>query len=437
MERFRLFASSSETECRGERSALAELVHGDPLLRRFFTIFAVEQPRAADSALPRSRSAALDECDVFVGIFGETYGNAAGSVSPMEEEFDRATAGGKMRLIFVKGGDDANRDPRMTALIRKARQSVVCATFTDARSFRAEVHETLVDYLADGGKIRIPRLDEEVCEKASLDDLGEEPFRAFSTRARISTLRRRGDTSEIGEVLRHLHLGDEGRLTNAAVLLFGACPRNFFPSAVIECVEFRGVHDTAPIAGTSLVEEPVFGAIDRATDFVMRRLDSRTGSRTHDRGAPRHPEIPSAVVSEAIVNALAHRDYASRSGVRINVFRDRVEVTNPGRPAPLLMMFGLARSHCAWPRNNLIASTLRRTPYMEEVGGGTLRMIDGCRRARLPDPKFTVTSGFSVELSRRESGDGSQRWGEDVGGTHGRIDRNLGTFPGGIEMRGA
>lgn len=386
MEPYRLFVSGSDAEFRGERRALEELVRRNPLLRRFFTVAAVERPRAADSALPRPRGAALDECDVFVGLFGQTYGQAAGMRSPAEEEFDRATAGGKVRLIFVKEGDDARRDPRMTALVRKARQSVVYATFTDSRSLCAEVHEALVDYLADGGKIRTPRLDEEVCARASLDDLGEAPVRAFLTRARTSTLRQFGNPPEIREVLRHLRLGDERRLTNAAVLLFAACPRNFFPSAVIECVEFRGVNEAAPVVETSFVEEPVFGAIDRATDFVMKRLDTRVESRADGLKAPHHPEIPSAVVSEAIVNALAHRDYASRSGVRINVFRDRVEVTNPGRLTPLLMMSGLARSHCSVPRNELISRTLRQTPYMEEVGTGTLRMIEvvGGRVCRIP-----------------------------------------------------
>ena len=144
MKRFRLFVSCLEAEFRDERRMLEEQVRGNPVLGRCFTVSLVERPCAADSAPSPVRRDALDECDLFVALFGATYGGGAGSVSPTEEEFDRATAGRKKRLLFVKGGDDAKRDPRMAALIHKAEQSAVRTDFTDSDSLRAAVLDSLV-----------------------------------------------------------------------------------------------------------------------------------------------------------------------------------------------------------------------------------------------------------------------------------------------------
>ena len=66
----------------------------------------------------------VDRCDVYLGLFGNEYGyEDAKGLSPTEREFDRATAAGKERLIFVKGDKDSARHPKMQALVRKAGRS--------------------------------------------------------------------------------------------------------------------------------------------------------------------------------------------------------------------------------------------------------------------------------------------------------------------------
>lgn len=399
MKRFRLFVSGLEAEFRDERRMLEEQVRGNPVLRRCFTVSLVERPFVTDSAPSPARRDALDKCDVFVGLFGAAYGDAAGSISPTEEEFDRASVGRKKRLIFVKGGDDAQRDPRMTALIRKAEQSAVRTDFTDSDSLRAAVLDSLVTYLLDYGVLRTERFDEAGCPRASLADLGEEPVGAFLRCAREPVRRRLGHDPGVAEVLRYLDLGDDERLTNAAVLLFGACPTKFHPSAVIKCVQFHGLNAASPIVATSFVEGPIFGAIERATEFVLSRLPSRMGLRTDGLKAPRGPQFPEAVVTEAIVNAVAHRDYFSAASVQVMLFPDRLEIINPGKLPTSLSVSALSEPHPSVPRNRAIVRALRQTRYMETKGTGTLRMIDGCRQAGLPAPKFRRDSGPWVHLA--------------------------------------
>ena len=118
---FRIFVSSVQKELAEERRAVRDFVQGDPLLRRYFSVFLFEDLSASDRRADEVYLKEVDRGDVYVGLFGQEYGVAGGKApSPTEKEFDRATAKGKTRLIFVKGSDDKGRDPRMLQLIRRA-----------------------------------------------------------------------------------------------------------------------------------------------------------------------------------------------------------------------------------------------------------------------------------------------------------------------------
>ena len=120
MNPLHIFISSVQGELAEERAALRDYVRGDPLIRRFFEVFLFEDAPASDRRPDQLYLDEVDRCDVYVGLFGLDYGNEdEEGVSPTEREFDRATAVGVHRLIFVKGSDDA-RHPKMQALIRKA-----------------------------------------------------------------------------------------------------------------------------------------------------------------------------------------------------------------------------------------------------------------------------------------------------------------------------
>ena len=114
-----VFISSVQKELQAERQAVKAFVEGDPLLRRYFTAFVFEDLPASDRRADDVYLDEVDRCAVYVGIFGQSYGfEDADGVSPTEREFDRATAQGKPRLIFVKGAtsraasQDAGTDPQ-------------------------------------------------------------------------------------------------------------------------------------------------------------------------------------------------------------------------------------------------------------------------------------------------------------------------------------
>jgi len=116
-----LFISSVQKKLAEERRAVAEHVRRDPLLRQFFDVFLFEELPARDRRADEIYLDKVDEAAVYVGIFGDEYGfEDKTGISPTQREFDRATVRGIPRLIFVKGDNDAAREPKMAAFVRKA-----------------------------------------------------------------------------------------------------------------------------------------------------------------------------------------------------------------------------------------------------------------------------------------------------------------------------
>lgn len=133
---------------------------------------------------------------------------------------------------------------------------------------------------------------------------------------------------------------------------------------------------------------PGLEVIDQAVEFVLGKLDRSVGTRARTNQAPGDFEIPRSAITEAIVNAVAHRNYRNNGFVQVIVYADRVEVWNPGELPPGLTPAMLREPHGAIPRNPLIAEALFRVKYVEKAGTGTTDMIADCLQAGLPEPSF-------------------------------------------------
>lgn len=107
MSRIRFFISSVQGEFSEERAAIRDHLRDDALLRRFFDEFLFEDAPALDRRPERLYLEEVERSDIYVGLFGSDYGSEDDEgVSPTEREFDRASASGSHRLIFVKGVGD-------------------------------------------------------------------------------------------------------------------------------------------------------------------------------------------------------------------------------------------------------------------------------------------------------------------------------------------
>ncbi|MDV2481931.1 DUF4062 domain-containing protein [Methanoculleus sp. Wushi-C6] len=397
----RIFISSVQKEFAEERAALRDYLQGDALMRRFFEVFLFEDVPAADR---RTDDQYLDEvrrCDIYVGLFGNDYGseNAEG-VSPTEREFDLATTEGKYRLIYVRGMDDDARQPKMRALVRRAQAGLIRKRFNTPSELVAGLYAALVEYLEEKQLIRSGPFDAAPCTKATLEHLDPERMAWFLRTARATRRFSLAPNASSADLLEHLNLLDDGHLTNAAVLLFGKQPQRFLISSEIKCAHFHGTEVAKPIPSYQVYKGTVFDLVDAAVDFVLSKIALSVGTREAGPQAPVRYEIPKEVVAEAIVNAVAHRDYTSNGSVQVMLFADRLEIWNPGTLPPSLTLEKLRQAHGSVPGNPLLAEPMYLTGYIERMGTGTRDMIRHCTEAGLPEPEFAVSDGFQTIIRR-------------------------------------
>lgn len=402
MKPLRIFTSSVQKEFARERAALRDYLAADPLLRRFFEVFLFEDLPAADRRSNAVYLAEAAECDLYLGLFGNDYGveDAAG-LSPTEREFNRATELGKPRLIYVKGTDDASRHPKMLALVRRAGSELIRRRFTDTASLIPALYASLVTFLEERRLIAGGPFDAAPCRGATVRDLNTAAMKDFIRDARASRGFPLKESASGKELLTHLNLLDDSQPTHAAVLLFGKEPQRFMPSSEIKCAHFHGTEVAKPIPSYQVYRGTLFVLVDQAVDFVMSKLALSVGTRAESAQVPVAYEIPREVVAEGIVNAVAHRDYASTGSVQVMLFADRLEIWNPGRLPSSLTLARLREPHGSVPHNPLLAESLYLTKYIERMGTGTRDMIRRCRDAGLPEPEFRVTDGFTVTIRRQ------------------------------------
>ena len=402
MNHIRIFISSVQKEFAQEREALRDYLHGDPLMRKFFDFFLFEDVPASDRRPDALYLDEVEQSDLYVGLFGNDYGTEdADGISPTEREFDQATASGVQRLIFVKGTNDNVRHPKMQALISKAQAGLIRKRFNTSEELVTALYTALVEYLDSKALVRSGPFDAAPCLKASLDDLDTERMTRFIRTARRARSFRLTEDTSPEELLVHLNLlNDDGKPTNAAVLVFGKTPQQFLISSGVKCAHYHGTEVAKPIPSHQIYNGTAFQLVDQAVDFVLSKIALSVGTRAESVQAPIAYEIPKEVVTEAIVNAVAHRDYTDNASVQVMLFADRLEVSNPGRLAPSLTLEQLRDTHRSVPSNPLLARSLYLNQYIEEMGTGTLDMIRRCRDAGLLEPEFTDSGGFKATIWR-------------------------------------
>lgn len=387
---YKIFISSVQKELAAERRAVKDFITHDPLLSRFISdVFLFEDIPAGDRKPDDIYLGEVEQSDIYLAIFGNQYGwkNKDGK-SPTELEFEHATKMHRERLVFVKGNDDKAREPEMAKLVSRAGRQVTRRRFSDTPGLIREVYASLVECLENRGVIRSTPFDDSVCNGATLRDVDSAEVKAFvETAEAAGRLKLKGSRGPKA-VLLNFNLLRDGRPNNAAMLLFGKNPRRFFSNAQVHCFHFHGTKKRKPIASQQPYEGRLLEVIDQAVEFVLGKIDRSVGTRIESSQAPVEFEIPRPVIAEAIVNAVAHRNYRHNGFVQVIVFADRIEVWNPGELPPGLTPELLRKPHGPIPRNPLIAEPLFRVKYVEKAGTGTTDMIDDCRKAGLPEPDF-------------------------------------------------
>lgn len=237
--------------------------------------------------------------------------------------------------------------------------------------------------------------ESQIVEGAGLDDLDPARVERYLERVLMGAPE---DTVQALLARGCLSHDDEGQVgpTVAGILLFGRNPQRFLRSAEIICVRYAGTS-----MGDEFVRQDVGGAladqIRQAEAFVVgnMRRDMRIAGFAREDSS----EYPVPVVREAIVNAVAHRDYSVRGeGIRLLMYSDRLEVYSPGRLPGHVTLENLKDER--YSRNEAVVAVLSDIGYIERLGYGIDRMMAAMQEAGLPQPVFEETAaGFKVTLS--------------------------------------
>lgn len=202
---------------------------------------------------------------------------------------------------------------------------------------------------------------------------------------------------DIESILMGLELIQDGRLLNAAVVLFGKNVGSQFPQCEIRLARFRGMDKQPDFTDNRQYKDHAFGLLRRAEVFLLDHVPIAGELASGSMIRRDIPWYPPRATREALANALCHRDYSIPGGaVALAMFDDRLEIISPGE-----FHFGLTADkmtvpHESRPWNPLIANTFYRAGVIERWGSGTTNMVHWCEENGNPVPEWQERSGSVV-----------------------------------------
>ena len=205
-------------------------------------------------------------------------------------------------------------------------------------------------------------------------------------------------------ILQKLNLLEKGKLRRAAVLLFGKNPKKFYITAYIKIGKFVSATD---LISTDDIEGNLFDQVDKAIE--MLRVKYLLSNITYE-GIYRkdNMEYPEEALREAIINAVIHRNYMG-AHTQLRIDPDSLNLWNEGGLPPGIAVADLKKWHLSRPRNELLADVFFKAGMIEAWGRGTVKIVDECKKAGLPEPEFREEfGGLSVNFRKADKAQEAQ-----------------------------
>ncbi len=232
------------------------------------------------------------------------------------------------------------------------------------------------------------RWDNQPC-KSSVKDLNERKMKDFVKRAGLVW-------DKVENVLEKLGLFQDGQLLNAAPLFFAK-----EPELQLRCAVFAST-DSATIIDRHDFSGDILELIEEAQKYILKNI--HIGMKLDGLYRVDVPEISVAAMREAIINAFCHRDYRDPDYVQVAIFKDRVEIRNPGELYGGLTIDQIRKGNVSRRRNPLIAELLRRIQMVETWGRG-MRLI----LAEEPTVQFREVAQLFIAAFNRPSYDRAEK----------------------------
>ena len=232
----------------------------------------------------------------------------------------------------------------------------------------------------------------------SLDEIDPETVRKFIRMASRNGRLKTAD-EDIKTILKKLKLIIDGKLTNAAIMLFGNDPQKYFINALVRVGRFK---DEITIIGDRRIEGNLFKQIEEAEEAIKNFINVRYEITGEQLTRKNIWDYPLEAIREALLNAVIHRDYFKYNvQTQIKIFNDWIWFFNIGGLPEGITLEQLKTTHPSVARNPLIIHTFYLAGLIEEYGSGIGRIMDSLKEANLPGPEFKEEfAGFSLYLRK-------------------------------------
>ena len=237
--------------------------------------------------------------------------------------------------------------------------------------------------------------DDVIEPRAGFEDIDEKTVSTYLKASENAGRLPENERLALPELLEKLRLTENGQLKRAALILFGKDPGRFYPNSFVKIGRFGS--NEADIK----FQETEEGNIIQLLQAVLTQLNHKflirpiefEGMHRIEKG-----EYPVAAIREMLLNALVHRNYMG-APIQIRVYDDKISIWNEGTLPDGLTLDALKRSHSSRPRNPIIADVSFKGGYIDAWGRGTIRILDTCKQAELPEPEMQEQDGgFIITL---------------------------------------
>jgi len=231
--------------------------------------------------------------------------------------------------------------------------------------------------------------------RASFADINEETVATFLKASENAGRLPENEGLTLQELFEKLRLTENGQLKRAAIILFGHDPAKYYPNTFVKIGRF-GKDDTdlkfqeTEEGNLIVLLQSVLYQLNHK--FLIRQIEFE-GMHRIEKG-----EYPVPALREMLLNSLVHRNFMG-SPVQIRVYDDKISIWNEGALPEGLTLDALKRPHSSRPRNPIIADVSFKGGYIDAWGRGTIKILDTCKQAELPEPEMQEQDGgFIITL---------------------------------------
>ncbi len=232
----------------------------------------------------------------------------------------------------------------------------------------------------------------------STSDLKQETFDFFRKRAfRSKRIDEESLTDSNEHLIENLQLKEGKFLKRASILLFYTNPEKYVTGAYIKIGFFESDSD---LRFQDEIHGNLFEQIEKTTELLFTKYVKALISYEGLNRVETY-EYPKEAIREALLNAVAHKDYSGGVPIQISVYKDKLMIWNEGQLPENWTIETLLEKHASKPFNPDLANAFFRSGYIESWGRGISKIIEQCFDFGLPTPLFYFkSSGFWVEFRK-------------------------------------